>query len=157
MSADVTEIVDWCAGEVERQQATPLHVAGMFRAWEYAQALDADRRPVIGFTLDEDILLRFESLVMLRDGRRTRPWRVTPAAFANGNLALAYQHIERQMGLWMVEWNRQVLSKNMADQLTKQFLMIHPFEDGNGRIAAILWNWRLGTLSHPKPLPEFFP
>lgn len=35
------------------------------------------------------------------------------------------------------------------------FLMIHPFQDGNGRIASLLFNWGMGTLIEPFPLPYY--
>lgn len=37
----------------------------------------------------------------------------------------------------------------------KAFLDIHPFPDGNGRIASLLFNWGMGTLDEPFPLPYY--
>lgn len=43
-----------------------------------------------------------------------------------------------------------------AAEFTKEFLVIHPFADGNGRTAAIIYNLIKGTLANPEPLPDFF-
>ena len=36
------------------------------------------------------------------------------------------------------------------------FEIIHPFEDGNGRVGKILYNWWLGTLDDPEFPPDLF-
>lgn len=38
----------------------------------------------------------------------------------------------------------------------KDFLWIHPFTDGNGRTAWVLYNWMRGRMHNPDPLPDFF-
>jgi Fic family protein len=38
----------------------------------------------------------------------------------------------------------------------REFLEIHPFADGNGRVASLLWNWLSGNLGDPEPMPYFF-
>ena len=38
----------------------------------------------------------------------------------------------------------------------RQFLVIHPFVDGNGRTALVLYNWLLGTLDDPQKYPDYF-
>ncbi len=37
----------------------------------------------------------------------------------------------------------------------KAFLQIHPFADGNGRVASLLFNWGMITLDEPFPLPYY--
>lgn len=144
-------IVKWCAAEVHRQKATPLHVAGMFEAWDYLFGLSADLNRDLG-QMD---LLVMERCITLSPGPRIHPWRTTPATFDNGRkAAIAWQHVERQMDLWLDEWNNGTILT--AGTLTKLFLDIHPYEDGNGRLAALLWNWRNRTLSNPLPLPDFY-
>jgi len=43
-----------------------------------------------------------------------------------------------------------------ADEFYKEFQMIHPFLDGNGRVGAILFNFINGTLDVPKSAPDYF-
>ncbi len=43
-----------------------------------------------------------------------------------------------------------------VDVWCKQLLEIHPWADGNGRVASLLRNLFLGTLDDPTPLPFYF-
>lgn len=43
-----------------------------------------------------------------------------------------------------------------VNAITKQFLWIHPFADGNGRVGFLLFNYLMGTLDNPLPLPDYF-
>lgn len=43
-----------------------------------------------------------------------------------------------------------------VDAVTKAVLNIHPFRDGNGRVAWVLHNWLGRTLHEPVALPEFY-
>ena len=42
------------------------------------------------------------------------------------------------------------------DEFCREFLVIHPFRDGNGRTAAILYNLLNDSLDKPVQLPDFF-
>ena len=46
-------------------------------------------------------------------------------------------------------------SRQHPDEFTHHFLSVHPFADGNGRLAFILYNWLKHRLDDPLPLPEF--
>ncbi len=81
-------------------------------------------------------------------------YRTTPVAFAHGGHASKASTIPDAMprlishgppkddfGWWYL-W-------------IKDFLKTHPFQDGNGRIASLLFNWGMGTLNEPFPLPYY--
>lgn len=40
--------------------------------------------------------------------------------------------------------------------VTKALLNIHPFVDGNGRVAWVVFNWLGGHLDDPLALPDFY-
>jgi hypothetical protein len=40
-------------------------------------------------------------------------------------------------------------------EFVRALLAIHPWADGNGRVAFVVFNWLAGTLRDPQPLPEF--
>lgn len=42
------------------------------------------------------------------------------------------------------------------EELYKEFLEIHPFVDGNGRVAKVIYNTLKGTLDAPVMPPNFF-
>jgi len=65
----------------------------------------------------------------------------------------------------MERWNEfaeSILDRNYecsvedADSLIKTLLDIHPFVDGNGRVASILRNLMIGSMDDPQPLPYYY-
>ena len=66
----------------------------------------------------------------------SKPYRVTPVVFANGNVGTSPEHITRtvyqlcQSGLFTEDIHAFLI----------EYLKIHPLEDGNGRVANILLN-----------------
>lgn len=136
-----TNIVRYCADEVIRQGDGPIHVAHMFSAWEYLTVVT--ERELI----DQDIRI-VGAKVNGVSGLLT--WRRMPATFNQGSPALAPEHIERQMTLLLLNQN-----DTTVDGFVHRFLEIHPFHDGNGRVASLIYNWMRGTLLAPLPLPEY--
>jgi len=43
-----------------------------------------------------------------------------------------------------------------TDEFVVEFLKIHPFKDGNGRVAFLLYNILNNSLDDPAPLPDYF-
>ena len=76
-------------------------------------------------------------------------YRKTPVTFRNGNTGAKADQIPRLMN--------QLCDSNLWDTdreaFVLEFLKIHPFEDGNGRVAAILMN----TPDHRPSRREFIP
>lgn len=42
------------------------------------------------------------------------------------------------------------------EEFYKEFMMVHPFVDGNGRTGKVVYNWMKGTLDNPVFPPNFF-
>lgn len=77
-----------------------------------------------------------------------------------------YRHCGVRVGKWiapdaedvpdLVEGWFQGLAYKKADDAYKEFELIHPFVDGNGRTGKIIHNWHLGTLQDPVLVQDFF-
>jgi hypothetical protein len=149
LSDEVTkEIHDWCTEEVRRQGDPPNYIPRMIQAWQYGILICNEWR-----CIDETDVHILGGLVKGIEGN-TGPYqkyRQTPVSFANGTLALAPDLIERQM--WLLFLNQGVFN---VEQWTKAFLDIHPFEDGNGRVASIMYNIKKGTILHPIHKPDYY-
>lgn len=139
------DIVEYCAVEVQRQMASPMHVAGMYRAWEIAVFLvDQGTGPVTG-----------EKLILLNDlvlcSTHRIGYRQTPVSFRDGGTAADWWEVPHLM--------ERLLSfqhEATPDEFTKQFLDIHPFADGNGRVGSLLWNILSGTIKSPVRMPNYY-
>jgi len=81
-------------------------------------------------------------------------YRTTPVTFGEGGHATAAHNIPGAM-------ERLVSCVPDREDFTgwyrwiHAFLKIHPFQDGNGRIASLLFNWGMNTLDEPIPLPYY--
>lgn len=93
-------------------------------------------------------------------------YRHTPVFFADLSTAMAPSLIPSQMTKWWDRlasvWDTRNESDPMhfredVDWLIKEFLIIHPFQDGNGRIAWLLRVWLLHQWEKPEELPNYFP
>lgn len=89
-------------------------------------------------------------------------YRRTPVFFDDLSMGLAPGLIERAMDTWerslVAEWQESLgrIEKAEVDRLIREFLVIHPFQDGNGRIAWLLRVWLLNQWTDPEPLPDYF-
>ncbi len=81
-------------------------------------------------------------------------YRTIPVTFASGGNATNYQVIPGAM-LRLGINTPQKFDFNGWYEWIKAFLKIHPFQDGNGRIASLLFNWGMCTLNEPFPLPYY--
>lgn len=136
-------VVRYCAEEVARQGDVPNAVASMVEAWRLAQSLRGR-----GVTLEVAIVERLGALVCpwmnsggfrrvnVQVGDRICPrWETVPAAVAD-----------------LVEKSPTMTP---ADAY-REFELVHPFRDGNGRTGKVLFNWLNGTLDDPQLPPNFF-
>jgi hypothetical protein len=102
--------------------------------------------------ISETIILRLGQLIdpMLN----ARGYRRTPVTFQDGG-ASSYPALIEDNIRNLLDVSTEDFNSDDCYQWTRAFLLIHPFRDGNGRCAWILYNWLRGTLDYPLPLPDF--
>jgi len=136
-------VIRYCAEEVQRQQDTPEAVADMVEAWCYAQAAQA-----VGEDLSLELIITLGSLVSpLNPDDSFRSMRV----FVGDRIPPDPEDVYRLMERYIVN-----LPDMSPEEAYKEFEMIHPFRDGNGRTGKIIYNWLRGTLDKPAMPPNFW-
>ncbi len=133
-----------CARECERQQVGLRELRRLLDAYE--KTLPAFRlRPI-------PTALEARGLAAVIEPLTSGRFRDTPVTFANGGSSASPETIPETMNRMF-----ELLDENTdVDEFIKGFLQVHPFVDGNGRTAFILYNWLKGTLEDPLPLPDYF-
>lgn len=82
-------------------------------------------------------------------------YRTTPVTFDSGHLATNASTIPGAMTRLVYAAPDKGRINDDWFSWVKSFLYIHPFQDGNGRIASLLFNWGMHTLDEPIPLPYY--
>lgn len=142
------KVLEYIQSESDRQSATLQETIGMVNAWSYVR----------GFKTGVPNLETICHISMLITGNSV--YRVVPAVFNQGSPAIEASLIPRAMENWhrfVAVW---IAVKNLdsddLDNAMTEFLNIHPFADGNGRVASLLYNHFKGTILDPVPLPYYF-
>ena len=121
-------LIKWACEEVDKQGDGALSVPDFLKGWDFIHTTPHSVQQSISILNG-----------IVRGGWRHDPernYRTTPVTFLNGNTGAKADQIPRLMDqlcdsdLWDTDREAFVL----------EFLKIHPFEDGNGRVAAILIN-----------------
>jgi hypothetical protein len=152
-----TKAIREIAAEVERQGDGPEHVTGLTEAIEYAvQARSIFMNPSATPVHREDIIQRIAALVELQSDLML--FRRHPVTFLSGGHACNWQSIYRNMDNLC-----DAVDDITDEQWIKEFLDIHPFADGNGRTAFVIWNvfFSRGEFAQNEvhtlaPTPNFF-
>jgi hypothetical protein len=131
--------------ECELQEDTAIEsIYNMFRAYEYAQRMYKKDSTI--FYNDVMYLGQLVKPETNRKGIRT-----TPVIFKDLSLGLAPELIEHTLKNFLT-FQREI----SVDQFYKIFEQIHPFEDGNGRVGAILYNMLNNSMDDPILPPDLF-
>lgn len=150
---------DYVVHETKRQSGTMREAVGMFYALQ-----QFSNQWKSGFRINESLILSAVKSINNVEG-----YRKVPAVFHQGIPAIPPgPPLETAMRRWNETINSSQaevtsFSTNLfdtpgeiADYLTREFLLIHPFTDGNGRVGSLVWNFLNGTILHPEPMPYFF-
>lgn len=143
LDATLYAIVDFCAGECSRQGSGPLSVSWMLDAYNFAVQKHGENRGVI---VEEDVLVM---LAKIEPEQNAGGYSNTNVRFNSTGTTRNWQHIERQM-FNLMRFQDEYDPLGFYIELET----IHPADDGNGRLGAILFNWKAGTLLSPAVPPK---
>lgn len=133
---EISRIVRYCAEEVRRQRDTYAHVGYMANAW-----LDALEHQSHGDVLALGMIERWGMLVDPDDnptGFRTGE------VFIGDRLGVLVNDLSDRLERWI-----NLVSDMTPLEAYKEFEVIHPFFDGNGRTGKIILNYLNGTMLDP--------
>lgn len=133
--------IKWAAEECERQNSGEISVYKMCNALDYARNV----RLIIDL---QDVRILGE---LIEPEKNKDGFRKVPVHFRYMTIALPPDQIVSSLTSLITHGNTLT-----PTEWYKEFESIHPFLDGNGRVGAILFNIKNGTLSKPIAPPNVF-
>lgn len=141
---DLQRVALIAARECERQQVDLFALARLLDAYNFVY---------LHWPPDEQIgmghILQLGANI---DPEKANHLRRTPVTFQNGGTSANHQDIYDLLKSRITDLNNQHIE---IDEFIREFLWIHPFEDGNGRTAWVLMNWLYKSMDFPIPLKEY--
>jgi Fic family protein len=154
---DFVRIGEVAAGEAERQGCDFNGYVRLVQAYGWAREASWD----IALPLHPNYVYMLAN--MIEPGKNALgAYRSTPVAFANGGYAVDADLVPEAMSQWFDIVNNPgdgLIScgpEFMRKTFVREFLRIHPFRDGNGRVAWILRTRFYDQWDSPVPLPKYF-
>lgn len=139
---DYDQVTRAIAAECKRQMVGPKEVRQLHDAYHFARRMTQEG----GINT-----VSIAYLARLIEPVKGNGYRTQPAYFANMNHAVEPHLISRAL-VRLVDSQ----SRLTTDEFVKEFLDIHPFADGNGRVAFLLYNVLNNTLHYPGTLPDYY-
>lgn len=151
---NLVKIATAAAVECERQMVGIRELGFLLEAYSYVQGI-AENGEQMNVTAIETLGSFVEP------GKNRYGFRKVPVTFANGGSSAKASEIPRLMLRLRdaISDHRRIPADGptveLASEITKTFLWIHPFADGNGRVGWLLYNYLMGTMDEPLALPDF--
>lgn len=134
-------VVQWAAEECDRQKSGELSVAHLCEAWVYLSTCPSK-------FFDSELIITLGQLV--EPVANARGYRTLPVHFTNGHVVDA-SNIPHQINN-LCEYSNVLTPLDWYIEFEKT----HPFQDGNGRVGSLMYNFLLGTLNEPIAPPDVF-
>ncbi len=145
------KIKTFIADEVRRQGFTPGFIRHTERcSWMESAWMTAQLFATLFPKYPEDLIqVRIPGL-LIEPEVNAQGWRTYNVSVGSWQ-APDHRAVPRLMEKWM-----EALPDFSPDEAYKEFELIHPFGDGNGRTGKIIHNWMNGTLDDPVLVQDLF-
>lgn len=145
---NLTKIAEVAAHECERQEVGLDRLAMLLTAYSHVHTLmkKEQKPPWKGI-----ILSLAKTIEPLTLGRL----RTVPVRFSDYSFGADPDVLEDGFNS-LCNSLPKLIRISHVDVWIKSFLQLHPFIDGNGRLAWLLRVWLLNQWENPEPLPDYF-
>ena len=145
MITPTEEVVGALKDELRRQHdESEAALGSMVAAWQYTLTVERHLH-------EAELLAIHAKAVAHMAGPSMDSYRRTPVTFANGSTGLEASLIPRAMKNLVSS-----LGALTPEEFYKELMLIHPWQDGNGRTGFLAYNLMRNSLFDMTPAPDFF-